>query len=136
MKLFLIKTGVILIIGIVTFGCAGMRGDSWRSFISTDLYEGFYYITKSHLLYKGTLSVAVRLEYTDKGIAEFKREAGKGYENLSYSLQSWEVNCPEKEEFILSSDQYSVEGDHIDDKLYKGSLLRSLGKNLSEAVCK
>ena len=136
MKLFSVKTGAILIIGIVTSGCAGMRGDSWRSFISTDLYEGFYYITKSHLLYKGTLSVAVKLEYTDKGIAEYKREFGKGYENLSYSLQSWQVNCPAKKEFILSSDQYSVEGNLINSKLSKGPLLRSVEKSLSEAVCK
>ena len=136
MKSFLVKLGVVLIIGIVTFGCAGMRGESWKSFSSTDLYEGFYYVSKSHLLYKGTVQVAVKLEYTKKGIAEHIKEFGKDYENLSYSLQSWEVDCRAKKERILSNNRYSVEGNLINTKLAKGRLSQSLGKSLSEAVCK
>ena len=136
MKLFLVKMGVILIIGIVTFGCAGTRGGSWKSFSATDLYEGFYYVSQSHLLYKATLLVSVKVEYTEKGIAEYKREFGKGYENVSYSLQSWEVDCLAKKERILFSDQYSVEGNLINTKLTEGPLLRSFSKSLSEAVCK
>jgi hypothetical protein len=143
MKSFLVKLGVVLIIGIVTFGCAGMRRASWKSFSSTDLYEGFYYVTKSHLLYKGTVQVSVKLEYTKKGIAEHVKEFGKDYENLSYSLQSWEVDCRAKKERILSNNRYSVEGNLINTKLAKGRLSGSqgrlsgsLGKSLYEAVCK
>jgi len=137
MRLFLARLGVILIIGIVIFGCAGKRGEgSWKSFSSTDLYEGFYYISQSHLLHKPTLVVSVRLEYKKKGLAEDLWEFGKAYKNLSYSLQSWEVDCRAAKERILSSDQYSVEGNLIHTKLPRGSFLRSFGKSLSKAVCR
>jgi len=136
MKSLSVKLGVVLIIGILTFGCAGMRGGSWKSFSSTDLYEGFYYVIKSHLLYKGTMQVAVKLEYTEKGIAEHVKEFGKDYEKWSYSLQSWEVDCRAKKERILSDDRYSVEGNLMNTILPKGRLSQSLGKSLSEAVCK
>jgi hypothetical protein len=132
-----VKLGVILfVIGIATFGCAGMRGDSWKSFSSTDLYEAFYYVTKSHLLYKTTVNVAVKVEYTKKGIAEYIKEFGNDYKNLSSSLQEWEVNCPARNERILFSNQYSAEGNLINSKLDKGPLSQSFANSLFEAVCK
>ncbi len=117
------------------FGCAGMREARWKSFSSTDLYEGFYYVSKSHLLYKGTVLVSVKLEYTEKGVAAYVREFGKDYENLSYSLQLWEVDCRGKTRRMSSSSQYSVTGNIISTKPAKGRLSESLGKSLSEAVC-
>ena len=113
-----------------------MRGASWKSLSSTDLYEGFYYVSKSHLLYKGTVLVSVKLEYIEKGIAEHIKEFGKDYENLSYSLQSWEVDCRAKTERILFNNRYSVEGNLINTKSAKGRLSESIGKSLSEVVCK
>ena len=136
MKSSLGKVGVVLIIGIVTFGCAGMRRTSWKSFISTDLYEGFYYVTKSHLLYKTTVLVAVKLKYTEKGIAEHIKKFGKDYEKLSYSIQEWEVDCRAKKERFLFDDRYSVEGNLMNTNLAKGPLSQSLGESLFEAVCK
>jgi hypothetical protein len=135
MKSLLVKLGVILI-GLAIFGCAGMRGAHWIFFSSTDLYEGFYYVSESHFLYKGTVRVWIKLEYTKKGIAEYVKKFGKDYENLSYSLQLWEIVCPKKEQRILSISQYSVEGNLINTKSAKGRLSQSLGKSLSEAVCK
>lgn len=136
MKSLLGRSGVILI-GLSIFGCAEMRGGHWTFFSSTDLYEGFYYVSKSHLLYKDTVEqVSVKLEYTKKGIAEYVKEFGKDYENLSYSLQSWEVDCRAKKERILSNNRYSVEGNLINIKSAKGRSSQTLGKSLSEAVCK
>jgi hypothetical protein len=136
MKSLLGRLGVILI-GLSIFGCAEMRGGHWKVFSSTDLYEGFYYVSKSHFLYKDTVvQVSVKLEYTKKGIAEYVKGFGKDYENLSYSLQSWEVDCRAKKERILSNNRYSVEGNLINTKSAKGRLSQSLGKSLSEAVCK
>ena len=131
-----VKLGVVLIIGIVTFGCTGMWGTSWTSFSSTDLYEGFYYVTKSHLLYKTTVGVSVKLKYTEKGIAEHIKKFGKDYEKLSYSIQEWEVDCRAKKERILFDDRYSVEGNLMNTNLAKGILSQSLGESLFEAVCK
>ena len=93
-------------------------------------------MSKSHLLYKGTVLVSVKLEYTEKGIAEHIKEFGKDYENLSYSLQSWGVDCRAKTERILSNNRYSVEGNLINTKSAKGRLSESIGKSLSEVVCK
>jgi hypothetical protein len=136
MKPFSVRLGVALVIGMVVFGCAGMREARWKSFISTDLYEGFYYVSRSHLLYKSNVpQVSVKLEYTKKGIAEYVKEFGKNYENLSYSLQLWEVDCRGKTQRIASSSQYSITGNIINTKPDKGRLSESLGKNLSEAVC-
>ena len=122
--------------GLAIFGCAEMQGGHWKFFSSTDLYEGFYYVSKSHLLYKGTVLVSVKLEYTEKGIAEHIKEFGKDYENLSYSLQSWEVDCRAKTERILFNNRYSVEGNLINTKSAKGRLSESISKSLSETVCK
>jgi len=131
------KLGVVLI-GLLIFitGCQSTRGGDWKYFNSTDLYEGFYYVSKSHFLYKGTVRVWIKLEYTEEGIAENVKEFGKDYENLSYSLQLWEIDCPGKKERILSISQYSVDGNILKTKPGKSHLSESLGKSLSEAVCK
>jgi hypothetical protein len=137
MKSLSVRLGVILIeLLIFVTGCQSTRGGDWKYFSSTDLYEGFYYVSKSHLLYKGTVLVSVKLEYTEKGIAEHIKEFGKDYENLSYSLQSWEVDCRAKTERILFNNRYSVEGNLINTKSAKGRLSESIGKSLSEVVCK
>ncbi|MGZ3513610.1 MAG: surface-adhesin E family protein [Thermodesulfobacteriota bacterium] len=145
MKSLSVKLGVIFI-GLTIFGCAGMREAHWISFSSTDLYEGYYYVSKSHLLYKGTMRVWIKLEHTKKGVAEYVKEFGKDYENLSYSMQYWEFDCPGEKQRILSISQYSAEGSLIKNKSAekslmntksaKGSLTQSLGKSVSEAVCK
>lgn len=108
----------------------------WKFFKSTDLYEVFYHLSRSYPLHKGTVLVWVKLQYTEKGIAEYVKQFGKDYENLSYSLQFWEIGCPVKTQRILSINQYSVEGNIIRTKPAKGQFSESLGKSLSEAACK
>jgi hypothetical protein len=137
MKSLLVRVGVILI-GLLIFvtGCQSTRGGDWKYFNSTDLYECFYYeenMTRSH---KNIVRVRIKLEYTEKGIAENVKEFGKDYENLSYSLQFWEIDCPAKKRRILSINQYSVEGNILKTKPAKSRHSESLGKSLSEAVCK
>jgi hypothetical protein len=86
--------------------------------------------------YKNIVRVWIKLEYTEKGIAENVKEFGKNYENLSYSLQLWEIDCPTKKQRILSINQYSVQGNILNTKPAKSRLSESLGKSLSETVCK
>ncbi len=135
MKSLSFKLGVILI-GLSVFTYAEVWGADWKFFISTDLYESFYYVSESHFLYKGTLHVWVKLEYTEKGRAEYVKKFGKDYENLSYSLQEWEINCPAKRKHILSINQYSGEGNILNTKPAKRRFSESFGKSLVEAVCK
>jgi len=130
-----VKLGVGLVIGLVVFSCTGTQETRWKFLRSTDMYESFYYVSKSHLLYKATLVVSVKLEYTEKGVAAYVREFGKDYENLSYSLQLWEVDCRGRTQRMSSSSQYSASGSMINTKPAKGRLSESLGKSLSEAVC-
>jgi len=136
MKSLPVKLGVTLIIGMVMVGCAGMRGAHWKFFSSTDMYEGFYYAEKMTRSYKDVVRVWIKLEYTEKGIAEHVKAFGKDYETLSYSLQLWEIDCPSKKQRILSFKQYSAEGNILSTKPAKRRFTESLGKSLSETVCK
>jgi hypothetical protein len=136
MKSLLVKLGVILVIGIVIVGCAGMRGAHWKYFSATDWYKGFYYAENMTRSYKDIVRVWIKLEYTEKGIAEYVKEFGNDYENLGYSLQLWEIDCPARKQRILSIHQYSGEGNILNTKLGKKRFSESLGKSLFETVCK
>ena len=137
MKSLSVKSGVILI-GLLIFvtACQSTKGGDWKFFSSTDLYECFYYAGNMTRSYKNIVRVWIKLEYTEKGITENVKEFGKNYENLSYSLQLWEIDCPTKKQRILSIKQYSVEGNILNTKPAKSRLSESLGKSLSETVCK
>jgi len=134
MKSLSAKVGVILI-GLSIFAYAEVWGADWELLSSTDLYEVFYYVSESHSLYKSTVHVWIKLEYTEKGIAQFVSEFGKDYEKLSYSLEYWEINCPARKPRLLSVKQYSVEGNILNTKLAKNRLSKSLDKSLVAAVC-
>jgi len=135
MKSLSVKFGSIFI-GLAIFWYGEVWGADWKFFSSTDLYEVFYYVSNSHLLYKGTVHVWVKLEYTEKGIAEYVKRFGKDYQNLSYSLQYWEINCPGKKRRILSVNQYSVKGNILNTKPAKSPFSKSFGDSLFEALCK
>jgi hypothetical protein len=64
------------------------------------------------------------------------KDFGKDYEDLSYSLQFWEVDCPVRKQRILSIDEYSAKGNILNTKPGKSRLSDSLAKRLSKAVCK
>jgi hypothetical protein len=136
MKSLPVKLKVALIFGMVMVGCTGVRGAHWKFFSSTDMYEGFYYEEKMTRSYKDVVKVWIKLEYTEKGIAEHVKAFGKDYENLSYSLQFWEIDCPSKKQRMLSFKQYSAEGNILSTKQEKKRFTESLGKSLSETVCK
>jgi len=135
MKSLSVKLGVTLV-GLFIFSCAGMRGKDWKFFSSTDLYEGFYYVSESHFLYKSTVGVWTKLEYTEKGIAKCVKEFGKDYKNLSYSLEKSEINCSTRTQHILFIDYYSAEGNILNTKPAKSLFSKSFSKSLVEAVCK
>jgi hypothetical protein len=109
MKSLSVKLGVILI-GLTLFTYAEVWGADWRLISSTDSYKCFYdaeNITRSST---NIVGVWARLEYTEKGISGIVKEFGKHYEDLSYSLELWEIDCVKKKQRILSITEYSVEG--------------------------
>ena len=142
MKSSLGKLGVILI-GLAIFGYADAWARDWRLYAKTDLYECFYdaeNITRSS---KNIVGVWARLEYTEKGISGIVKEFGKHYENLSYSLELWEIDCVKKKQRILSITEYSVEGSILymnpaksRPSAWKSISREAVGESLYNAVCK
>ena len=144
------KRGIILgIIGLFIFGYAEVWGADWKYFSSTDLYKCFYY-AESMTRYtdimgggsRNIVRVWIKLEYTEKGIDGMVKKFGKEYENLSYSLQLWEIHCSLKKQQILSIKEYSVEGNVLNTKptkslsKWKSISRESVGESLYKAVCK
>jgi hypothetical protein len=116
MKSLSVKLGVILV-GLIIFTHVEVWGADWKFVSSTDLYKGFYYGEKMTKPYKGIslVRVWVKLEYTEKGIAEYVKKFGKDYENLSYSLELWDIDCKTRRYIIWSTTQYSIKGNIIND---------------------
>ena len=140
MKSFLVKLGVVLIIGIVTFGCAGMRGASWRLYDRDDEYIGYYDARGITHPSKNIVRVWERWEYTDKGVIEKVKELGKEYENINKTTGLVEINCSEKKWRMLSLNHYSKEGKIIFSASQEGQwddiVLNSRVGALYKAVCK
>lgn len=135
MKFLFTKLGCGFFVGMVVCGCAGMQNGQWKFLGATDFYQSYYYVSKSHFLYKGTVQVWVKLEYTKKGVSEYVEEYGKDYEKLSYTLQLWEIDCPAKKQYISANGQYSPEGTVISNKPARRGLSGTLSRDLIKAVC-
>jgi hypothetical protein len=143
MKL-LFKFGIPLVmIGLAILSHAEVWGADWSLISSTDSYKCSYdaeNITRSS---KNIVGVWARLEYTEKGISGIVKEFGKHYENLSYSLELWEIDCVKKKQRILSITEYSVEGSILytnpaksRPSAWKSISREAVGESLYKAVCK
>ena len=102
---------VLIIMGFVIFSCAEVCAEDWRSYAKTDSYECLYDAEDMIRSSQDIVKVWTRLEYTQRGVIEMLIRFGKHYENLSYSLELWEINCRQKKDRLLSVTAYSVEGD-------------------------
>jgi hypothetical protein len=142
MKSLSVKLGVILI-GLTIFSYGEVWGEDWRLYAKTDLYECFYNAENMIRSSQDIVEVWTKLEYTERGIIETVKKFGKYYENLSYSLELWEINCAKKRHRLLSVTLYSVEG-RILYTNQAGSHLppwkiisrESIEESLYKAVCK
>ena len=134
--------GVILI-GLTIFSYGEVWGEDWRLYAKTDLYECFYNAENMIRSSQDIVEVWTKLEYTERGIIETVKKFGKYYENLSHSLELWEINCAKKRHRLLSVTLYSVEG-RILYTNQTGSHLppwkiisrESIEESLYKAVCK
>ena len=92
-----VRLGVIsVVIGLAIFGCAKAWAEDWTLYAKTDLYECSYDTEHMIRSSQDIVKVWTKLVYTERGVAEMVKEFGKHYENLSYSLELWEINCAEK----------------------------------------
>jgi len=135
MKSLPLKLGIVFL-GLSILGSGHAWGADWKFFSSTDSYEVSYYVSQSHLLYKTTIRLWVKLEYTEKGKADYIKQFGKDYKNLSYSLQYWEIDCPSRRQRVLSINHYNAEGDVLNTEPAKNPFSKSFTMSLVETICK
>ena len=137
-----VKLGVILI-GLSIIGYGEVWGEDWRLYAKTDLHECFYNAENMIRSSRDIVEGWTKLEYTERGIIETVKKFGKYYENLSYSLELWEINCTEKKHRLLSVTLYPVEGrilytNQAGSRLPPWKIIsrESIEERLYKAVCK
>ena len=102
-------TPLVLAISIL-FGYSEALGADWkqvRSAGSAIVYYDAEEITPSS---KDIVKVSTKWAYTEKGIKNAKEIFGKNYENLSYSIKSYEFSCKDKTSRILLITDYNKDG--------------------------
>ena len=111
MESSLVKLKITFIImGFVIFSYAEVCAEDWRIYAKTDSYECLYDAEDIIRSSQDIVKVWTRLEYTQKGVIEMLIKFGKHYENLSYSLELWEINCTGKKDRLLSLDEIHRRG--------------------------
>jgi len=137
-----IRYGLILtVIGLIIFSSMQVWGADWKLYAQTP--EALYYfdvrsVTSSH---KNTISVQVKLEFTDKGIIEIVEQSGKEYQDISYELNEYEINCADKKFRVSSVTRYSKSGEILlrvsrEEAEWVSMPPESTSENLGKMVCK
>ncbi|HSB05130.1 MAG TPA: surface-adhesin E family protein [Thermodesulfobacteriota bacterium] len=104
--------GVILaVIGYMILFCyAEGWGADWKLYSQTP--EALYYFDVRSVIpsQAKTISVQVKLNFTDKGVIEMVEQFGKDYQNISYELDQYEITCADKQFRVSSVTCYSKNG--------------------------
>ena len=142
MRSLTFKLGIIFI-GLAIVGCAGKRAPNWRLFAETQADIGVIYYDAANITHpsKHIVRTWVRLIYSKEGVAFQVKELGKRYEDLSYTLILWEVNCADQKNRVLQSISYSRDAKIISSNLSKQAEWSSInpgsiGEILHKTVCK
>lgn len=101
MKSLPVKLGVVFIIGIVIFGCAGMRGADWKPYSFNDVGQNYYDAQSITRPSRKIVRVWEKTNYTLMGVKDWVGKFGEKYSNLSYSISLEEINCAEKTQRFL-----------------------------------
>ena len=143
MKFVSAKLGVIVIVGLAIFGCAGMQRADWKIFAETQADIGTFYYDTANITHpsKDIVRTWVKLVYSNDGVALQVKALGKRYEDLSYTIHLWEINCVAKKNRILQSTSYSKDGKIISSnqsQQTEWSFMNagSIGSVLYTTVCK
>jgi hypothetical protein len=114
MKLLSIKLKiVILIIGLIIISIGDVYGADWKPYYSNENFLAYYDVQSITRSSKNIVRVWVRSIYTENGVIDWVGSVGKEYENLSYSIDLWEINCIEKRNRLLSWTAYDNKGNVI-----------------------
>jgi len=142
------KLGVVLLtIFFFVVGCQTpvkkdeySKGASWKFYGSTEDFEGYYDTQNLTHPSKNIVGVRTRLNITEKGLLFLVLNLGNKYKNVSYYVNSIEINCLEKEYRSLSRIFYDNKGEMIistsPPSEWKFIIPESIGENLFKEVCK
>jgi hypothetical protein len=95
------------------YSVAVVWGAEWKQVRSTG--SAILYYDTEEIAYpsKDIVKVSTKWVYTEKGIKNAKEIFGENYENLSYSIKSYEMNCKDKTSRIVSITDYNKDGSVI-----------------------
>jgi hypothetical protein len=148
MKSLLVKLGVILIgLAIFVIGCQktvlkdeSIKDVDWKFYNSNEMYLTYYYTQNITHPSKNIVRVWDRWNLMEKGVLNWVVKFGKEYENLSYLIILWEINCAEKKSRSLSETSYDNKGKVIisssSPKEWDFIIPESMHESLYKAVCK
>ena len=94
----------------ILFGYSVVWGADWKQVRSTNSATLYYDTEEITHPTKDIVKVLTKWDYTEKGIKNAKEIFGEKYENLSYSIKSYEINCKDKTSRILSITDYNKDG--------------------------
>jgi len=116
-------------------------GADWKFYSQTP--EALYYfdvgsVTSSR---ENTISVQVKLDFTDKGVIDMVEQSGKEYQDISYELNDYEINCADKKFRVLSVIRYSKSGEILlrvsrEETEWVSMPPDSTSESLAKMVCK
>jgi hypothetical protein len=104
---------VILIIGLIIISIGDVYGADWKPYYSNENFLAYYDVQSITRSSKNIVRVWVRSIYTENGVIDWVGSVRKEYENLSYSIDLWEINCIEKRNRLLSWTAYDIKGNVI-----------------------
>lgn len=133
---------VLAVIGsLILFCYAQSWAADWKLYSQTP--EALYYfdIRSVNPTHKDTISVQVKLDFTDKGVIELVEQFGKDYQNISHELNHYEINCADKKFRVSSVARYSKNGRILlrvsrDESQWIPIPPDSTSESLSKMVCK
>jgi hypothetical protein len=94
----------------ILFGYSVVWGADWKQVRSTGSATLYYDTEEITHPSKDIVKVLTKWVYTEKGIRNAKEIFGEKYENLSYSIKSYEIKCTDRTSRILSITDYNKDG--------------------------
>src|SRR4030043_738677 len=91
----------------ILFGFSVGWGADWKQVRSTGSAILYYDTEEITHPSKDIVKVLTKWAYTEKGIKNAKEIFGEKYQNLNYSIKSYEINCKDKTSRILSITDYN-----------------------------
>lgn len=110
MKSLSTKPALLIMIMMIAFAYADVRGADWKLVGKSETYEYYYDAENITRLPENIVRVWNRAVFNEKGVDEIVKELGSRYKEVSSSVEIYELNCPDKKARPVSLSYYSKEG--------------------------